>query len=116
MTRILCKPGTVFGGFSPALLRLLEVLDQVTAERLPGAPPSVTITAGSNGSHAPNSAHYRFEALDLRTKDFATSEAKHAFAAALRAQLGEKFFVDLEHEHESAEHIHVQLRRGMVYP
>ncbi|MCC6989963.1 MAG: hypothetical protein IT181_13240 [Acidobacteria bacterium] len=112
MIRLRCKPGTVFDAFSPALLHILAALDAVAAARLPGVPEALTITAGSNGAHAVGSAHYRAEAVDVRTKDCTTSEAKHALADAVRQQLGGDFFVDLEHEGESNEHLHVQLRRG----
>lgn len=114
MTRLRCKPGTVFGGFSRALLRILDVLDQVTGLELPGVPAAVTITAGSNGAHAPGSAHYRYDAVDVRTKDFAQPVAKRAFTETVRAQLGPDFFVDLEHEGRTNEHLHVQLRKGRV--
>lgn len=112
MTRLLCKPGTVFGGFSRALLRVLDVLDQAVALGIAGVPAAVTLTAGSNGGHAAGSAHYRFEAVDVRTKDFASTEAKHAFADIVRVQLGDGFFVDLEDEGADNEHLHVQLRRN----
>lgn len=110
--RLRCKPGAEFGGFSRALLRVLDVLDQVTALGLPGVPPAITITAGSNGTHAPGSAHYRLEAVDVRTKDFAHKDAKHAFTDTVKSQLGVDFFVDLEQEGTANEHLHIQLRRG----
>jgi len=117
MTRLVCKRvnGRVtveFAAFSRALLRILDVLDQVAGLELPGCPAAITITAGSNGRHAPGSAHYRYEAIDVRTKDFTTSAAKRAFTDTVRAQLGPDFFVDLEHEGADNEHLHVQLRRG----
>lgn len=114
MTRIVCKPGTVFGGFSRALLRVLDVLDQVAALELPGAPPALTITAGSNGQHAEGSAHYRYEAVDVRTHDVA-HEAKPVLVALLRQQLGGAFFVDLEAPGTTNEHVHIQLRRGQRF-
>lgn len=110
--RLLCKPGATFGGFSRGLLRILDVLDQVVGLELPGAPAAITITAGSNGAHAEGSAHYRFQAVDVRTKDFTTSAAKRAFTDMVRTQLGDDFFVDLEHEGAAVEHLHIQLRRG----
>lgn len=114
--RLVCKPGATFGGFSRALVRILDVLDQAVAVGLPGVPRAVTITAGSNGRHAENSAHYRFDAVDVRTKDFASDDAKRAFTDAVRATLGDDFFVDLEHLGADAEHLHVQLRHGRRYP
>jgi hypothetical protein len=115
MTRLLCKPGVTFGGFSRALLRVLDVLDQVAGLELPGVPPAITVTAGSNGTHAPHSAHYRFEAVDVRTKDFASAAAKTAFTDLVRRQLGPTFFVDLEMVGMDSEHLHVQLRKGQSY-
>lgn len=115
MTRLRCKPGTAFAGFSPALLRILQALDETARQGVPGAPFAITITAGSNGTHAPGSAHYRLEAVDVRSKDF-TPEAKAPFLDALRDRLGPAFFVDLEHLDEPNEHFHVQLRKGAAFP
>lgn len=115
MIRIRCKPGTAFAGFSPALLRILQALDETVRQAPPGTPFAVTLTAGSNGTHAPGSAHYRAEAVDVRSKDF-TPDAKAPFAEALQQRLGPAFFVDLEHLDEPNEHFHVQLRKGATYP
>lgn len=112
LIRLMCKPGVEFYGFSRALLRILDVLDQVTGLQIAGCPHAITITSGSDGKHAAGSAHYRHEAVDVRTKDFRTPEAKRAFADMVRTQLGPDFFVDLEHEGAAQEHLHIQLRHG----
>lgn len=116
--RIRCKPTVRFRGFTPALLHILTVLDRYVRLApleggIPGVPAAVTITSGSD-SHAVG-GHVRAEAVDVRTKDFATGFAKHQFAAALRAALGPDFYVDLEAEGHENEHLHVQLRQGKTY-
>lgn len=108
----ICKSGVKFGGFTPALVTILDALCQVERSKLPGAPETIVITAGSDGTHAADSAHYRFEAVDVRSKNFTTGTAKHAFAAALRRMLGDGYFVDLEHPSAPNEHFHIQKRRG----
>lgn len=109
---MICKPGVRFGGFTPSLVAILDVLCVVEAIRLPGAPETLTITSGSDGAHAEGSAHYRFEAVDVRSKDFVNRAAKHAFLAACKRALGPTYFVDLEHEDAPNEHFHLQKRKS----
>jgi hypothetical protein len=108
MTLITTKAGVTFGGFSPALVRILSVLIALS-ERY-----CVVITSGSDGQHLPTSRHYTFEAVDLKVKHF-TEAQKQAFINALREGLGARFTV----LHESAglpqEHLHVQPVKGSTF-
>lgn len=113
--RVICKDTVRFKGFTAALARIIAVLDEVAGLSLKGVPSPLVITSGSDSVHAPTSAHYRGEALDLRTHN-CDPLAKPRLMAAIRDRLGPQFFVDLEHLNEPAEHLHIQLRKGAVYP
>ena len=108
-----------FSGFSTALCRILSLLEELDRQKtIAGQPANLIITAGSNGQHKPGSSHYapRFSGLDLRTHNFTTDGAKHAFVALLTNRLGPRFLVLFEDINGPNEHIHAQLRQGATYP
>lgn len=74
----------------------------------------IVITAGSNGKHSgPEDPHYKGNAFDLHTHGL----DKELMLSTIMANLGkEKFYGFIEDETESNEHIHVQLRHGIMYP
>ncbi len=76
----------------------------------------LTITSIGDGVHAPGSAHYRGEAIDVRSHDLGTLELKRARQARLQASLGAAFTVQLEPYDvpgsRAAEHLHLQLNAG----
>ena len=103
------KPGVRFGGFTPALCVMLSVLVEMDEGKpVGGQPEDLVITAGSDGKHSPNSRHYKFEALDIRSKAFPSPAAKEQFRAAYERRLGGQFRVLLEGFGRSYEHFHVQ--------
>lgn len=75
----------------------------------------IIITAGSNGIHSgPEDPHYKGNAFDLHTHNVPD---KQLMLDTIMANLGkEKFYGFIEDETESNEHIHVQLRHGILYP
>jgi hypothetical protein len=102
VSRISLKAGVQFAHDSVALGRILATL------LLLEEPSDLVITSGSDGTHDPNSRHYRGEAVDIRTRTLANPEAVRAKLAAV---LGPKFSVINE-----GDHLHVQVRKGGRYP
>lgn len=86
-----------------------------------GYPAVVLVTSIHDSRHSTTSAHYRDAAEDVRTKGPASNAMgstarKRRFASTLRAMLGPRFTVILERLGTPSEHIHVQVKKGKVYP
>jgi hypothetical protein len=107
---ISCKPGVEFKGFSKGLVKILQELLEVDS------PVPIVITSGSDGSHMKNSKHYKFEAVDVRSKSFPSRDSKLKYRRDLLNRLGPKFTVILEGEGLEYEHFHIQVKRGQSYP
>ena len=75
----------------------------------------LVITSGNDSTHSHASRHYRDEAIDVRTHNFRSREAKRTFRAAWEMALGGQFRVLLEGEGTPNEHFHAQVRRGHTY-
>ena len=77
----------------------------------------LTITSACDGTHSgPDDPHHRGEAYDLRSHDMDV-RTKAAILNALQALLpADLFFVFLESEGLSAEHFHLQVKKGTQYP
>lgn len=101
MATLACKPGV-----QPPLLWLLTTIGNVAATLT--TVPVVTITAGIDGSHSRASKHYQLAAVDIRTRDFPTAQAKRDFMAALTLSLGMDYDVLLEDEGTANEHLHIE--------
>lgn len=106
------KQGVQFGEFNPFYAQIAVTLMDIQKSILEWP---LVITAGKDGVHAPNSAHYRFQAVDIRTHDMPENYHVSWLVGALTQRLGEKFTVLLEDEGTPNEHIHVQLRRGVSF-
>lgn len=125
------RPGVQFTTIAPAgfaILGALVYVAQVTHLDL-------TITSACDGQHSgPGDPHVRGEAYDVRTHDW-TETVKDAVCYhlidALRGQddppavpnpdvarsfQTTRWFACIEAAGTSNEHLHVQLRRGRVYP
>lgn len=113
------KPGVTFpattgpytgtiapGGF--VLLAALQHCAQVIAH-------DITITSGSDGEHSgPDDPHHRAEAYDARTHDLPD---KLLALKTIQDFLGDdRFYAFLEDPDTDNEHIHMQVRKGTVYP
>ncbi len=115
MSAITIKSTVRFNVESFALGRLLGVLLQVAAA-WDEPPDKLVVTAGSDGEHKIGSRHYTGEAIDVRSKNFQTREAKERFREAYEAALGPKFRVLFEKVGTDQEHFHAQVRREGTYP
>lgn len=72
-----------------------------------GLSVNMLVTSGNDGLHMRESAHYRNEALDFRTKHLTTAQ-KHELVAILRRRLGAHYDVILESEGLENEHGHAE--------
>ena len=70
---------------------------------------AAVITAAGDGTHKPDSFHYRGLALDFRTKHVTNPEHKAAIVALIREELPQ-CLVLLEDLGKQNEHLHVQYR------
>ena len=118
---ILFKAGVRVKRLTPALLRILNVLYQEHSSepragpRFPGQPDDLGVTSINDSEHLRGSRHYVDEALDLRSFNFPSREAKRAWRTH-RAGLMPEFTVLLEGEGTPSEHFHIQPRKDTTYP
>jgi hypothetical protein len=99
----------------PAVAYLVDALKLVARDPVITMPSELVITSGNDSTHGKNSRHYRNEAIDIRSKNFPSSDAKHAFRSRYETVLGERFRVLLENEGEANEHFHAQVRMGQTF-
>lgn len=72
------------------------------------SPTSVWITSAMEGNHSRTSLHPALRAIDVRTKNFSSIRAKHAFLEALRAEFGDEYDILFEYVGKPHEHIHIE--------
>jgi hypothetical protein len=101
---LITKNTVRFGGFTRELIEILDVLERVS--RI--VPHDVVITAGSDGKHMPNSKHYTYQALDVRSKNL---QDKDTFVQLLKTLLGDKYTILFEDAGTPNEHIHIQVKK-----
>lgn len=65
---------------------------------------NITITSGTDGVHMPNSKHYTYEAIDIRSSNFPTLSAKTKFLNGLSKRLGPNYDCILEKDHFHCEY------------
>jgi len=125
------KLGVQFTTIAPAGFAILGALH--TAARMLLC--DLTITSACDGAHSgPDDPHHRGEAYDVRTRGLApvVQDALLATVIALLREPGEppaaragaiprsletaRFFAFIEDAGTDNEHLHVQRRRGTVYP
>lgn len=68
----------------------------------------VVVTSGNDSTHMTGSKHYRYEALDIRSKNFPSAKAKREFIRAVQKRLGPSYQIILESEGRMNEHIHIE--------
>lgn len=78
--------------------------------------PELVFTSINDSTHGLNSRHYRDEAIDIRSKNFKDLSDKLMFKHALQDELGSRFTVLLEGLDTDNEHLHVQVKKGTIYP
>jgi hypothetical protein len=105
------KDGVQFTVISPAGFHMLAALEQVAAR----ISHDVTITSACDGEHSGlDDPHHRGEAYDVRTHDLPDANAALNYLKMLLSEA--KFYAFLEDPATENEHIHVQLRHGILYP
>lgn len=112
------KDGVRFDVIAPGGFRILAALEYC-ADRIAH---DLTIASGTDGEHSgPDDPHHRGEAYDVRTHDLPDKQLaldciKDFLAIPRDEQQGSRFFAWIEAEGQPNEHIHVQVRKGTVYP
>lgn len=120
------KTGVRFDRIAPAGMRILSAVEHAARE----CQRSLTITCGTE-AHGPNDPHTKGEAYDVRSRKIPVHEKRHVLQAIM-AWLREDeddapvetagglatrhFFGFLEQPGTPHEHLHIQRRRGTVYP
>jgi len=111
MAVVRVKEGVKFDVIAPAGFRLMAVLD--TVARLLNR--DIIITSGTDGLHSGiDDPHHQGRALDIRTKD---DPDRQQLVTTIENKLAEinpgKFYVFIEDDGGTNEHIHAQLRHGL---
>lgn len=114
MSVVRMKDGVQFYVIAPAGFRLLSAIDQTAA----ALGRDLVITSACDGEHSgPADPHHAGEAFDIRTHDFPNEELKQLVLDGIMRRLdAEHFFGFLEAAGTENEHIHVQRKKGTVYP
>jgi len=100
--------------FTPALLHILSSLEYCD-RHYDWLPDEIVVTSINDGKHVVNSRHYTDEAIDVRSKSIDTLDNKLLFVNTLKSLLGPKFTVLFEDIDAPNEHIHIQVKKGLVW-
>lgn len=96
----------VLDNVTPPLVRLVAGLSNTVASLL--AFPNVYITHGQDGGHKKGSLHYRYAAIDVRTKNL-TPEQQTLLVSALQLRFPKpRFDVLFEDPDTDNQHIHIE--------
>ena len=114
MSRLLCTDQVRVTEITPALAVILHELERAAREI--GVPSVIYVTAVHNGTHMKGSRHYTNEAVDCFTAHGVAWPDVQSFIAQLQMALGSKFVVLHESAGTPNSHLHIQPRRGTVYP
>jgi hypothetical protein len=125
---VTCKPGVRLLKLTPALTRILFVLEHCARTgywTVLKVPPVLVITSINDGMHQQGSRHYSNEAIDLRSHDFPSDRSKREFRASFERALNLRpggvlfdpplFRVLFEDAGGANEHFHVQVARGQQF-
>ena len=113
MNYIRTKEGVKFDTIAPGGFRILAALWKAAQV----SSMDIVITAATDGVHSgPYDPHYRGQAYDIRTIGLAPDVVEH-LQSWLQAELGPDFTVIMETAgpHTTAPHIHVQVKKDVVY-
>lgn len=113
MNVITCKDGVQFLVIKPSGFRILAALQNACLK----LQIDIVITSACDGCHSGvNDPHHRGEAYDVRDHDL-TTDQKNALLKAVMDELGwDRFYGFLEAPGTDNEHIHIQVKKGTVYP
>jgi len=104
------KEGVQFTRIAPGGFRILAALEDC-ADRIFH---DLTVTSACDGAHSgSDDPHHKGEAYDVRSHDLPD---KNLALSYIQEFLGDRFFAFLEDATEDNEHIHVQVKKGTVYP
>jgi hypothetical protein len=105
------KDGVLFTKIAPGGFRILSALD-VVAEPLTY---DLEITSACDGVHSgPDDPHHSGNAYDIRTHDLPD---KQETLKSIQFELGDvHFYAFIEAGGTSNEHIHIQVKKGTVFP
>ena len=132
MSVLRCHPDchVRFDSIRPAGFRILAALDRIARHWI----RDLWLTSGTDGTHSgPTDPHKTGEAYDVRSKDCASMEEKIKLVRLIVLELCEHpdegvfvagptgfanvhFFAFVEAVGTGNEHIHVQRRKGLIYP
>lgn len=110
---VITKENVRFGGFNRRMVALLGALVYMDTNPVPGQPKDLMITSANDSTHLPTSKHYKNLALDLRCKDF-DRKVLASFIQSLQTELGNDWTLLHEDAGTPNEHLHVQLKMGLV--
>lgn len=99
MAQLLIKDGV-----QPAMLRIVAALVNAATEL---GLPSITITAGLDGTHLPTSLHYALRAIDFRTHDLPNPQL---LIDKVRSHLSADYQMFLEAAGTVNEHGHIEFQ------
>lgn len=105
------KDGVEFSKIAPGGFRILGAIDRAAKS----LELDLVITSACDGMHSGDfDPHHRGEAYDVRTKGL---EDKQRVLAAIQSNLEfDHFYAFLESPDTDNEHIHIQVKKGTVYP
>lgn len=106
------KPGVLFSVIAPGGFRILGAIDFCAKVH----PYDLTITSACDGFHSgPDDPHHKGEAYDVRTRDLSPGELVNVLES-IQTALGEIFFAFIESPETENEHIHIQVKKGIIFP
>jgi hypothetical protein len=109
------------GFYTEALHWIFTCLKSLASMPDTHTPNEITISSINDSLHGKGSRHYLNEAVDIRSKNFSTREAKLHFVARMNALLNchpedpAKFSVLFENEGAPEEHFHIQVKKGQSF-
>lgn len=107
------KDGVLFNVIAPGGFRILNVLDNVSHDMN----LDLVITSGTDGEHSgPDDPHHRGEAYDIRCHDLPDKDKVLERLISYLESFGDRFFAFIEAPGTENEHIHIQVKKGTVYP
>jgi hypothetical protein len=111
---LVSKPGVLFTVISPAGFHILWAVRSAALT----LGHDITITSACDGLHSgPDDPHHLGQAYDLRTHDLPDPDDRKLMLDTIMSTLGTaKFYGFIEDPDTGNEHIHVQLRHGIMYP
>ncbi len=104
---VVIKEGVIFKRLKPEIYGLFSLLDRLWSEY--GV--ECVITAANDGKHKVGSLHYQDAALDVRSKNLPSEQAKHDLHAQLMHKLGGDYDVLFESPGQQQEHFHIEVSK-----